>query len=173
MWYTFSGIKNWQTHRWLSVLKVVHSIPKSTNTIYKSLKLKCLASLTIIAKNGMHYFELRCWTPFNRTQMWHISTLTASWCVVLYIVQRWSVYNNLEQQHCVQRLFGRSYQWKYCNNHRVKTVFDIYQSPLVLTKLFQHNLINVSYPTACYLYQVMMTLHFLNDVANDAESTQK
>ena len=26
---------------------------------------------------------------------------------------------------------------------------------------------------ACCLYQVMMTLHFLNDVANDAESTQK
>ena len=24
-----------------------------------------------------------------------------------------------------------------------------------------------------YLYQVMMTLHFLNDVANDTESTQK
>ena len=39
--------------------------------------------------------------------------------------------------------------------------------------LFQHNLINVSYLTACYLYQVMMTLYFLNDVANDAESTQK
>ena len=49
----------------------------------------------------------------------------------------------------------------------------IYQSPLILTELFQHNLINVSYLTACYLYQVMMTLHFLNDVANDAESTQK
>ena len=42
-----------------------------------------------------------------------------------------------------------------------------------ITELFQHNLINVSYLTACYLYQVMMTLHFLNDVANDAESTQK
>ena len=41
-----------------------------------------------------------------------------------------------------------------------------------ITELFQHNLINVSYLTACYLYQVMMTLHFLNDVANDAESTQ-
>ena len=26
---------------------------------------------------------------------------------------------------------------------------------------------------ACYLYQVMMTLHFLNDVAKDAELTQK
>ena len=54
-------------------------------------------------------------------------------------------------------------------------LFDIldYQSPLILTELFQHNLINVSYLTACYLYQVMMTLHFLNDVANDAESTQK
>ena len=36
-----------------------------------------------------------------------------------------------------------------------------YQSPLILTELFQHNLINVSYLTACYLYQVMMTLHFL------------
>ena len=34
-------------------------------------------------------------------------------------------------------------------------------------------LINVVYLTACCLYQVMMTLHFLNDVANDAESTQK
>ena len=43
---------------------------------------------------------------------------------------------------------------------------------LILTELSQHNLINVSYLTACYLYQVMMTLHFLNDVANDAESTQ-
>ena len=53
---------------------------------------------------------------------------------------------------------------------------DIYQSPrspLILTELFQHNLINVSYLTACYLYQVMMTLHFLSDVANDAESTKK
>ena len=36
----------------------------------------------------------------------------------------------------------------------------LYQSPLILTELFQHNLINVSYLTACYLYQVMMTLHF-------------
>ena len=34
-------------------------------------------------------------------------------------------------------------------------------------------LINVVYLTACFLYQVMMTLHFLNDVANDAESIQK
>ena len=49
----------------------------------------------------------------------------------------------------------------------------IYQSPLLLAELFQHSLINVSYLTACYLYQVMMTLQFLNDVANDAESTQK
>ena len=34
-------------------------------------------------------------------------------------------------------------------------------------------LINVVYLTACCLYQVMMTVHFLNDIANDAESTQK
>ena len=29
-----------------------------------------------------------------------------------------------------------------------------------INELFQHNLINVSYLTACYLYRVMMTLHF-------------
>ena len=59
-----------------------------------------------------------------------------------------------------------------CNCNGNANILD-YQSPLILTELFQHNLINVSYLTACYLYQVMMTLHFLNDVANDAESTQK
>ena len=53
-----------------------------------------------------------------------------------------------------------------------KQCIEDYQSPLILTELFQHNLINVSYLTACYLYQDMMTLHFFNDVANDAESTQ-
>ena len=45
---------------------------------------------------------------------------------------------------------------------------SLYQSHLLLAELFKHSLINVSYLTACYLYQVMMTLHFLNDVANDA-----
>ena len=58
-------------------------------------------------------------------------------------------------------------------NYKKKSHICFYQSPLILTELFQHNLINVSYLTTCYLYQVMMTLHFLNDVANDAESTQK
>ena len=49
----------------------------------------------------------------------------------------------------------------------------VYQSTLILTELFQHNLINVSYLTVCCLYQVMIALHFLNGVANDAEPTQK
>ena len=53
-----------------------------------------------------------------------------------------------------------------------KLNIKIYQSPLILTELFQHNLINVSYLMACYLNQVMMTLHFLNDVAYDDEWTQ-
>ena len=52
-------------------------------------------------------------------------------------------------------------------------MFIIYQSPLILTELVQHNLINVSYLMVCYLKKVMMTLHFLNDVANDTDSTQK
>ena len=56
---------------------------------------------------------------------------------------------------------------------RVEAHITFYQSPLILTELFQHDLINVSYLTACYLYQVMMTLHFFNDVAIDAEPTQK
>ena len=34
------------------------------------------------------------------------------------------------------------------------------------------DLINVGYLTEC-LYQVMMTLHFLNDIINDVESTRK
>ena len=61
---------------------------------------------------------------------------------------------------------------KYCEI--VYKVLDIcfYQSRLILTALFQHDLIKVSYLTVCYLYQVMITLHFLNDVTNDAESTQ-
>ena len=42
----------------------------------------------------------------------------------------------------------------------------IYQSILILNELFQHNLINVSYLTACYLYQVMMTLMTLNQHTN-------
>ena len=41
----------------------------------------------------------------------------------------------------------------------------IYQLPLVFDK---HGLSH-----GMCLYQVMMTLHFLNDVANDGESTQK
>ena len=58
-------------------------------------------------------------------------------------------------------------------NGQDKPQKSFYQSRLILTVLFQHDLINVTYLTACYLYQVMMTLHFLNDVANDAESIQK
>ena len=62
----------------------------------------------------------------------------------------------------------------YCGTEfKTQPHIYFYQSPLILTELFQHSLINVSYLTAYYLYQVMMTLHFLNDVANDSESTQK
>ena len=45
---------------------------------------------------------------------------------------------------------------KYSAEH---TDIKIYQSPPILTELFQHDVINVFYLTACYLYQVMMTLH--------------
>ena len=65
-------------------------------------------------------------------------------------------------------------KYTYKMIYRISCIYNqLYQSTLILTELLQHNLINVSYLTACYLYQVMMTLHFLNDVANDAESTQK
>ena len=33
----------------------------------------------------------------------------------------------------------------------------------ILTALFQHDLINVVYLTACYLYQAMVTMHFMNE----------
>ena len=38
---------------------------------------------------------------------------------------------------------------------------------------FQEGTYKDEYSISRYLYQVMVTLHFLNDVANDAESTQK
>ena len=46
----------------------------------------------------------------------------------------------------------------------------VHQLPLMLTILLpdKHGLFH-----GMNLYQVMMTLHFLNEVANDAESTQK
>ena len=44
----------------------------------------------------------------------------------------------------------------------------IYQLPLILTAPDKHFLSH-----DMYLYQVMMRLHILNDVANDTESTQK
>ena len=71
----------------------------------------------------------------------------------------------------MQIFFGHNLTEIIAKQHSPR--IHVYQSPLILTELFQRNLINVSYLTACYLYQVMMTLHFLNDVASDAESTQK
>ena len=43
-----------------------------------------------------------------------------------------------------------------------------YQSALILTELFQHNLINFSLPLSGH-----DDVALLNDVANDAESTRK
>ena len=45
--------------------------------------------------------------------------------------------------------------------HLLRPIDPFYQSPLISTELFHHNLINFSYLSACYLYQVMMTLHFV------------
>ena len=51
-------------------------------------------------------------------------------------------------------------------------VFSIYRLPLILTALSYIDLINIAYLTAC-VYQVIMTLHFLNDVVGDVESDPK
>ena len=45
----------------------------------------------------------------------------------------------------------------------------LYQLPLILTAMLHVDLINVAYLTAC----VMMTLHFLNGIVIDVESTRK
>ena len=81
----------------------------------------------------------------------------------MFWVLKRNVLQDVSSKHLNQMSADRLLTWN----------IQLYQSPLILTELFQHNLINVSYLTACYLYQVIMTLHFLNDVANDAESTQK
>ena len=80
-------------------------------------------------------------------------------------------YNNVAKGICL--LDFLLIQEKIMQVRAFERYIPFYQSSLILTELFQHNLINVSYLMACYLYQVMMTLHFFNDVPNDAESTQK
>ena len=94
---------------------------------------------------------------FNQHMIFHYCD-KAQWCSPFH------KYYIMMSQHATYNSQLAEMAWGGC---------VIYQSPLILTELFQHNLINVSYLTACYLYQVMMTLHFLNDIANDAESTQK
>ena len=49
---------------------------------------------------------------------------------------------------------------------------SIYQLPFLLTAAL-HDADKHCLSHGMCIYQVMMTLHFLNDVANDAESTQK
>ena len=51
-----------------------------------------------------------------------------------------------------------------------ETIYVIYQLPVILTAL--SNVVYMLSHGMC-LYQVITTLHVLNDVANDAESTQK
>ena len=58
------------------------------------------------------------------------------------------------------------------NTPLFNTDLDIYHLPLILTALLYVDLINVAYYGMC-LYQFMLTLHFLNDVVNDIELTQK
>ena len=53
-----------------------------------------------------------------------------------------------------------------------RPILDIYRLPLILTALL-HVADKRYLSHGMCLYQVMKKLHFLNDVANDAESTQK
>ena len=55
--------------------------------------------------------------------------------------------------------------------HVCKADHGFYQLHIILTALIHVDLINVA-SCMCF-YQVIMTLHFLNDVINDVESTQK
>ena len=96
--------------------------------------------------------------------MWYSIVSFPDLCLPLYL------YNQLLQYG--KQLSACAPTTAYVARRRPTSTY-IYQSPLILTEWLLHNLINVSYLTACYLYQVMMTLHFLGDVANDAESTQK
>ena len=83
-------------------------------------------------------------------------------------MQMWLQICTLDMAKIGNDLIWQLFSSYHSKNRCAKPHCNLYQSPLILTELFQHNLINVSYLTACYLYQVMMTLHFSNDVANDA-----
>ena len=108
-------------------------------------------------------------------------------CMFKWKISKWfesvlkEVAESVSQENTVFNRVWTSAQVSPHSNNKTSTqrtrsdlnmIKNMYLSPLMLTELFQHILINVSYLTACYLYQVMMTLHFLNDVAYDTESTQ-
>ena len=76
---------------------------------------------------------------------------------------------------------ARKYDFVACKQQRCRPVctfalsdLHLYQLPFILIALWHVDLINVAYLTACTcLYQVIKTLHFLNDIINDVELTQK
>ena len=106
-------------------------------------------------------------------KMKHIYSYFRLWKRKLIEISSFFYNHNIFDSHLNTQILPCLRTFKEKNLQMSDWHIAIYQSSLILTALFQHNLINVSYLTACYLYQVMMTLHFLYVVANDAESTQK
>ena len=56
--------------------------------------------------------------------------------------------------------------------YKVETIF-VLSATSPINCIAAHCLINMVYLTACVSYQVVMTLHFLNGVVDDDESTYK
>ena len=127
----------------------------------------CLVVIQFRSNNLLSRMLIYTWKDNNDKRMKRKWTLTHisddTHCKFRYSCEG---YNFLKLYYADARFSKNKTITKWRNN------IVVYQSPLILTELFQHNLINVSYLTACYLYQVMVTLHFLNDDAYDAEWTQ-
>ena len=140
------------------IMYIWHLLVLCANFSVKSLKLYPNWSLA--------YFQ-----PISAVTCYHSngSSQINTRVILLFFILNITIRGKLVNKRNTRLLF----RLIWARNSRLMHVGNLfYQSPIVLTELFQHNLINVSYLTACYIYQVMMKLHFLNDVANDAESTQ-
>ena len=88
-----------------------------------------------------------------------------------FIFQPKHVVGSLRTPKHVLRLMDKKIIKHFHSYFRLSDI-ALYQLPLILTALLHVDLINVAYLMACAFIRFLMTLHFFNDVDNDAESTQ-
>ena len=182
MIHTWSGIMIFHDHIYFVSRESKY---RSSSLVILVLTQTCLAS-------AQSHHTIRCSQIYEVLLSWYNVPCL---CFTIFVLKSTSALHLLNTLKCIQIIFTETNAMNHDQTSLRETVWSrpiLYQnlmcwgmyvfgvSYIYLLSVTSHTncivarcLINVVYLTACYLYQVMMTLHFLNDVANDAESTQK